>query len=352
MKSKKKTKAKALYGIFGLVIIGGLFYLGYVSGIINFKKEETPSKKEEPIVEEKSLKIIDENSKSRPYAVMINNHSAARAHHAGLQDAYVIYELIVEGGMTRYLALFKDQDTARIGSVRSSRHYFLDYALENDAIYVHWGWSPQAQSDIKSLKINNINGLTYEGTYFFRDRSLGVATEHTGFTKMEMLNKAATKLKYNRDTTNDTLLNYSVDEVDLSSKEETKAANKVVIKYSNSLTDKYEYDETNKVYKRFVNNKIHKDDITGNQYTFKNIITYQVKNSAISGDDKGRQDFKNIGEGEGYYITNGYAIPITWSKSSRAAQTIYKYKNGTEIDVNDGNTFIQIQPLNQTLEIS
>ena len=121
-------------------------------------KEETPTKK---------LQILDLDSNSRSYAVMINNHSAARLHHAGLQDAYLIYEIIVEGGLTRYMAVFKDQDTAKIGSVRSSRHYFLDYAMENDAIYVHWGWSPQAQSDISKYKINNINGLTWEGTYFY-----------------------------------------------------------------------------------------------------------------------------------------------------------------------------------------
>ena len=60
---------------------------------------------------------------------------------------------------------------------------------------------------------------------------------------------------------------------------------------------------------------------------------------------------KNIGSGEGYYITDGYAVPITWEKSSRSAQTIYKYKDGSEIVVNDGNTFIQIQPLNQALTI-
>lgn len=112
------------------------------------------------------MKIVDLSSNTRPYAVMINNHPSARQNHAGLQDAYLIYEMIVEGGMTRYMAVFKDKDTAKIGSVRSSRHYFLDYAMENDAMYVHWGWSPQAQSDISTYGINNINGLTYEGNTF------------------------------------------------------------------------------------------------------------------------------------------------------------------------------------------
>lgn len=302
--------------------------------------------------EEKKLKIVDLSSNTRPYAVMINNHPSARQNHAGLQDAYLIYEMIVEGGMTRYMAVFKDKDTAKIGSVRSSRHYFLDYAMENDAMYVHWGWSPQAQSDISTYGINNINGLTYEGKYFFRDKSLNVAYEHTGFTKMEMLKKAATDLNYRTTTNQDLLLNYSVDEIDLSGKENALVANNVKIAYSSSVVTSYVYDSEAKVYKRFVNGKEHTDAVTNNQYTAKNIITYQIKNSTITNDPKGRQEFDNVGEGTGYYITDGYAVKIKRKKTSRFAQTVYMYEDGTEITVNDGNTYIQIQPESQNLTIS
>ena len=87
--------------------------------------------------------------------------------------------------------------------------------------------------------------------------------------------------------------------------------------------------------------------MTKEQYHFKNIITYQVKNTTLNdGENKGRQDIENIGSGEGYYITNGYSIPIKWVKESRKSQTKYYYTDGKEIDVNDGNTFIQIAPKN------
>ena len=114
--------------------------------------EDKPQKKEEPKVEEK-LKILDLDSNTRPYAVMINNIKTVWGYQSGIQDAYMVYEIIVEGGYTRLMALYKDKNLDRIGSVRSSRHYFLDYALENDAIYVHFGWSPQAQGDIKKLGV-------------------------------------------------------------------------------------------------------------------------------------------------------------------------------------------------------
>src|SRR5574344_655435 len=297
------------------------------------------------------ITIINPDSNSRPYAVMINNHPTARQHHAGLQDAYLMYEMIVEGGMTRYLAVFKDQNTAKIGSVRSSRPYYLDYALENDAIYVHWGWSPQAESDISTLGINNINGLTWEGTYFYRDTTLNVPLEHTGFTTMEMLQKATKKLNYRSTTDKKALLNYTADIVDLSTKENTTKADTVTITYSNSVTDKYIYDSDNGYYLRYVNNKAHTDDITKEQYHFKNIITYQVSNDTITADEKGRQTLYNTGSGEGYYITNGYAVKIKWEKDSRSSQTKYTYLDGTEIDVSDGNTFIQIQPKGEDLKI-
>ena len=104
-----------------------------------------------------------------------------------------------------------------------------------------------------------------------------------------------------------------------------------------------------KLYLRSMDDEAHVDAITGEQYTTKNIITYQVKNRTI--DSTGRQDLKNVGSGEGYYISNGYAVPITWEKASRSSQTVYKYMDGTEIDVNDGVTWIQIQPVGKELGI-
>ena len=272
MKKLKRKKSIIIILLISLIIIFGLIWI-FIPKDTKEKIIENINTTEKENEESKKLTIIDENSKSRSYAVMINNHPSARAHHAGLQDAYIIYEFIVEGGLTRYLALFKDQDTEKIGSVRSSRHYFLDYVLENDAIYVHWGYSPQAQQDIKSLNIDNIDGLVYEGKYFYRDKSLGVSLEHTGFTTMDYLKEATKKLNYRDITDSETLLNYSVEPIDLSTMEESIEATNVVIKYSSSVENSYVYDSELKVYKRYVNDKAHIDDITKEQYTFKNIIT-------------------------------------------------------------------------------
>lgn len=351
-KSKKNGKKYFLVVLFLIVVIviELLFIKGNFSGVvekvIDIKNDILPSK------EEKKLQIFDESSNTRPIAVMINNNDSARQYHMGLQEAYLVYEIIVEGGSTRYMALYKDADVDRIGSVRSSRHYFLDYALENDAVYVHWGWSDMAKDDIERLKINNINGLYAEGKYFYRENNLNVSLEHTGFTKMAMINKGIDNYGYRKTSDKKMLLNYSIDEIDLSEMDEAIPANDIDIKYSSVATTSYKYDADSKKYLRYVNGVAHRDYATKEQYTAKNIITYKVSNHTLSGDVKGRQDIDNIGNGNGYFISNGYAVPIKWSKKSREAQTIYTFKDGTEINVNDGNTFIQIQPTSGTLNIT
>lgn len=350
MKRKKlkiKTLIKFIVPAVVVLALGG--YLVFGTPLFKGSKKDKPkdNKPDQPKQVE-TVKIVDLKSKSRPFAVMINNISVARPLQSGLQDAYIIYEMIVEGGITRYLALFLDQNTERIGSIRSARHYYIDYALENDAIYVHHGQSDQALADFNKGIVDRI--VVDTGKTGWRDKSLNVSSEHTLFTSIEKLKNGIGSKRTERKK--DLLLDYSVKPVDLASKEGAIPANKVSIRYSNATTSSYEYDADAKVYKRFVNGKAHTDYVTKNQYTFKNIITYQVHNYNLNdGSGKGRQGLDNIGSGTGYFITEGYAIPITWEKSSRESQTIYKYTDGTEIKVNDGNTFIQIQPKGETLVI-
>lgn len=340
----KNTNGKVLIILLIIVILvaGGVFAYKYFSKDKETVNNNVENKKQEEVVVKK-LKIVDENSKTRPYAVMINNNHAAWPQ-CGIQDAYLVYEIVAEGGITRMMALYKDKETAKIGSIRSARHYFIDYAEENDAIFVHWGGSPQAYSRIYS-GINSIDGIALENTVFFRDKTLKRDYEHTGFTSMEKVKEYAKSKGFTRDTNKDLLLKYSVDEIDVEKLDGATSADKVQIKYSNYHTTSYEYDEENKVYKRSMSGKANVDLVTGEQYTAKNIIVYDVSNYTINdGENKGRQDIKNIGSGKGYYITDGQAVPITWEKTAHNSQTVYKYQDGKEITVNDGNTFIQIYP--------
>ncbi len=358
---KSSKKNLIIIGVIVLVILIGMG--GFI--LLNNRKEkpqevENNSHQEEEV---KKVQIIDEESKSRPIAIMINNAKDARPNQKGLQKAYIVYEIInYVDGSTRFMALFKDQNLEEVGPIRSTRHYHLDYVLENDAIFVHWGYSPKAQSDLKTLGINNINGITYgsdntkdkisDKSFFWTASIPGVNISHRRFTSTELINKGIERLKYETETNQPNLFKYSAEELEIEKMENNTKASKVDIYYAKNNYVTYEYDENSHTYLRSVNGTIHKDSATGEQLKVKNIITYKVKNTTIPGDDDDRQDLHNIGSGEGYYITGGYAVKINWSKECRECQTKYTYLDGKEVILNDGNTFIQIEPENQELKIS
>ena len=89
------------------------------------------------------------------------------------------------------------------------------------------------------------------------------------------------------------------------------------------------------------------DLVTGKQYEVKNILIYGVQYNTITLRGVGYSDPQIYGKGEGYYVTNGVALPITWEKQNEKSQTIYRVKEtGDELIVNDGNTYVQIYPTN------
>lgn len=332
-------------GIKALIIILVILVL-VAGGVLAYKimqdKEKTVVSEEENVIiapqeEEKTVQIFKGND--RPIAVMIDNHSDAWPQ-AGLNQAYMVYEIIVEGGETRLMALFKGVDVERIGPVRSARHYFIDYAMENDAIYTHFGESPQASSDIKRYSIDEIDGITEDGTTFWRVKDK--AAPHNAVTSMEKLIQSAKNKKYTMTSNEESVLNYVTDEVNL---EDGQEAISVTIPHSDLQTVKYEYDEENKVYKRYARGEAQTDWDTDEPVTTKNIIITFCDNYTLSDkENKGRQGLKNIGEFDGYYITNGRAIRIKCIKNARDEQTEYLDMQGNEIQVNDGNTFVNICP--------
>ena len=286
-------------------------------------------------------------SNTRPIAVMIDNDNKDAWPHAGLQDAYLVYEIIVEGGASRLMALFKDQSTAKIGPVRSSRHYFLDYEMEHDALYVHSGWSPKAQQDITSLGLDKINGVLSPGGEAFWRENKYTGDYHSLFTSMEKI-QAFAKQQGFHNTTEKRVLNMAQHEYDLA---QGNSAVKLVLPYSGNYKVSYEYNAQSKTYDRTMNTTAH---ITQEQVRVspKNIIVQFAKNYPLPGDSQGkRQEVETMAGGTGYFVTNGKQIPITWHKGSRDAKTVYQTENGEEIKVNPGQTFIQIVPSSADISI-
>lgn len=336
---KKKNGTKIMIIVLVLFILGAGGVLAYQITKDKNKQQET-AVEEEPIttvIEEKEVQIF--KGDDRPIAVMVDNHSDAWPQ-AGLQKAYMVYEIVVEGGETRLMALFKGADVEKIGPVRSARHYFLDYAMENDAIYTHFGESPQADSDIRKYSINEIDGIAEDGTTFKRVKDK--AAPHNAVTSIDKLIESAKNKKFKMTSNKESVLNYVTDEVNL---EEGQGAISVTIPHSDRQIVKYVYDEENKVYQRYARGKKQTDWDSKETVTTKNIIVTFCDNYTLQDkENKGRQGIKNIGTFDGYYITNGKAIKIKCIKNERDEQTVYQDLEGNEIKVNDGNTFVNICP--------
>lgn len=350
-RSNKKSKSKIILIIVLILIIliaGGLLAYKVVINKNNQTEQEEQIVSDEPIVvelEEKE-KINIYSGNDRAIAVMIDNHKGAQPQ-GGLNKAYIVYEIIVEGGESRLMAVFKGADAEKIGPVRSSRHYYLDYALENEAIYVHYGWSPQAQADIPNLGVQNINGITESTSAFWRTKDK--AAPHNVATNTKSILSIAEKKGYNTKSNAKSILNYTSKEVNIENGLEAK---NIVIPFSESNKSRFVYNEQTKMYDRYTKGIKQKDWATGEDVTTKNIIITFAKNYQLNdGEGKDRQGLNNLGELNGYYITNGQAMPITCNKSSRSAKTVYKDLQGNEIEVNDGRTFIEICPIDAKVVI-
>ncbi len=344
-----KTRILVVILIIIVILCGGIiaykFYRDKSQNVAS-NDEESQNTVEEPPLEVEIKTVQTFKGDERPIAVMIDNHKAALPQ-GGLNNAYMVYEIIVEGGESRLMALFKGQNLEKIGPVRSSRHYFLDYALENDAIYVHYGWSPQAQYDISNLGVNNINGISESESSFWRVKDK--RAPHNVATSTAKILSIAERKGYKTTSTKESVLKYVTDEVELT---DGQSAEKITIPYSYSNDVEYTYDATTKRYQRYSKGVKETDWSTGENITTKNIIITFAKNSVLNdGENKDRQTLSNIGTLDGYYITNGKAIKITCEKTSRSAQTVYKDLDGNEIKVNDGNTYVQICPINAKVTI-
>lgn len=280
-------------------------------------------------------------SGSRPIAVMIDNEGTKSLPQGGLDKAQVIYEVIVEGGETRLMPLFWDVDVEMIGPVRSSRDYFLDYSMEHDAIYVHFGWSPQAQRDIPRLKINNINGISNGGEIFW-DLTKDRGNWQDSYTSMQKILDYVKKVKYRTGTDKDPVFTYNQTDVEPVAGQN---AVKLSLRYSSSYTCGYKYDQASKSYNRIRKGKPQMERVSGKQLQARNIIIQYTHNNAIKGDDKDRQELDTTGSGNGCFITMGKAVKIKWSKESRSAPTKYTDESGNAIVLNPGQTWVQILPL-------
>lgn len=268
----------------------------------------------------------------RPIAVIIENHVDSRPV-AGLDQASVVYELIVEGDITRFLAIFDGSiEAKKIGPVRSVRPFFVDMAEEWSPVLFHAGGSTDGLQQVRLSSVYNINEISSDGIYFWRDPAR--QPPHNLYTSSNLVQRAiATK---------------GVElEGDFSAwpfKEDNP------IQSSDSLSDFevnfssnpfynvfYQYNSAGNDYTRLANGKVHKTD-QGIILKARNIIVQQVEAEIV--DSYGRLEINLDGSGDAEVYQDGKKISGTWEKVNK--RTRFYDLEHHEIRLNRGTIWVEI----------
>ncbi|MBU0649984.1 DUF3048 domain-containing protein [Patescibacteria group bacterium] len=282
----------------------------------------------------------------RPLGVMINNHPDARPQD-GLADADFTYEIVAEGGITRFLAFFQSVLPEKVGPVRSVREYYLVMAKEmGDAMLMHWGYSPQALIDIQTWPVRS---LMRGDAPTWRENPRNVAVEHTLYAHAQELVKKGLELGWEGRSEDFYIWQFK-------DGPEPYAVAPLAHKlsydfwYQGDFSAMWQYDPASNTYLRYMgfdesDNEIpHVDELINKQITASNIIVQFAAETKIPGDEKNRLDYELIGSGAGYIFLDGKAIEVTWSKAGRDARTMYYDMNGEEVKFNRGRFWVAIIP--------
>ena len=272
---------------------------------------------------------------NRPVLMVVENTPEARPQW-GLTSSDIVWEMVAEGGITRMLLMYSDASRIpeKVGPIRSARHYFVDLAEGFDAIFVHFGYSPMAQSQIANHKVNNINGLV--DNYFYRDTTRDVAIEHTSYTTGEAINKAIENKEYRTEIDEDYKAPFKFNK---KVKSLSAPCKRIKIAFSSGYTYVYSYDAETKLYKARLGGADFVDS-EGTQQSFTNIIICYTSINDLN-DSKGRVDF-DLSEGKGIYVSNGSYTDITWKKGESSDMLKFYNKVGDELSLNVGRTYIAI----------
>lgn len=284
---------------------------------------------------------LEEASNARPFAIMLNNSKSALPHH-GVSAADVIYETLVEGGMTRYMALFLDPTEAEaIGSVRSCRPPFVGFVQAYDAIYSSASGDSSVLSVITAQGVDYLNALVYEGSYFYRNQSRlnsGTAWEHTLFVTGEDFYQLAVDREMRTTRKDGQTYGMTFDD---SAVYDGEDATTVKIYFQNGgKSTTCNYDEEKSVYTLYQQGLDYVDGNTGELVELRNVLILEAESHIM---ENGVHVYmETVGEGPGYCLRDGKIIPITWSRSGEDEPYQYTTADGEPLTLGVGSTYIAV----------
>jgi len=306
---------------------------------VNVNINKPQSKTEERKLDGLIVAAADANK--LPICVMIENAAFSGVRpQSGLASASLVYEMIVEGGITRLMAVYSGEQTDPIGPVRSARDTYLEFASELDCMYTHAGGSYTASQALWDLHMKDLDALR-EPKYFWRDPNK--VSPHNLFTKTGNLEEAAINGHSWKNEPTYTAWLWREDNKNRKQSGEEGYVSDVSIEFGGAYNVEYKFNYENNNYERLNGGVNHIDDNTGKVLTVRKVIVEKVPPGWYL-EGKGRINFAVTGEGEAYIFQEGEMIKGKWKKPNRLARTMFYDEDGDEIEFVRGNAWIEIVP--------
>lgn len=323
--------------------------------VIEEEEEETEVIPEGCYRSELTNEWIDEAlMNQRPIAVMIDNEKTA-LNHFGVNSADIVYEIMnstANDRITRLMVIVKDYEKVeQLGSVRSTRPTNFMLAAEYNAILIHDG-GPEVYNNQYYAKayVNNLsggfarfnNGKAREFTEYVTPEEYvaGNGKKYDGLLKR--IEDAGYSREYN-EYYEGPHFTFSDEEYFLDEMPGVISATEISLPFFHNES-KLIYNEETGTYDYYEYGGPHIDELDGKVTTFKNVILQGCTFSQL--DANGYLIYNVIGSGlNGFYLTNGKAIPIYWMKDGETAITHFMtLEDSKDIVLNTGKTYIAVVP--------
>lgn len=281
----------------------------------------------------------DELVTKRPIVVMVENSPAARPQ-TGLHEADIVYEVLAEGDITRFIAVYQSVASEEIGPVRSIRPYFVELGRALDGILVHAGWSQEAMNLMVKHKLNHLDQVYGDHDFYWRDKSR--KAPHNLYTSVELIEKGAEARKF-RAEWEAPVLNFASEanpvRVTASS---GQPATHVTIPYLQSYTVAYDYDEASGEYMRSMKGEPHRDKKSETRLTATNVMIVEAPHRIV--DQVGRREVDVFGPGKGYLLQDGRQREIVWKLKDGVIRAYAEEGDTIDLPLLPGKTWVQIVP--------
>jgi len=289
--------------------------------------------------------VAREDANRVPACVMIENAAFDGVRpQSGLSRASVVYEVVVEGGITRFMAVFAGEESEMVGPVRSARDTYLEFVSEYNCAYMHAGGSYTALRAIPRFELRDVDGLR-EAKYFWRQS--GKYSPHNLFTSTTDLYQSIVDHGW---ADEDPLEYQEWNFVDpLEQTGESVGTHRVSIFFGGAYNVDYNYNEEQKYYERSNGNVLQHDAVNDEVISARNVILQHVgEGQYIEG--KGRVNWPVTGTGTVEIFHDGKKFEGLWRKNSREERTEFIDPDGNLIPLARGNSWISIVPDHITIE--